>query len=74
MYLSIPSSLLAEGTAHTWLILLHNDRKSQHRRIKRQRRNERLRCNASLAIPVGYGRVKQGPRGWVPGHTFKNIY
>ena len=37
------SSVLAEGTANTWWILLHNDRKSRHRRIKKQRRHERLR-------------------------------
>ena len=35
-------SLLAEGTGNTWWILLHNDRKSGHRRIKKQRRYERL--------------------------------
>ena len=29
MYLSIPSSPLAEGTAITWWTLLHNERKSQ---------------------------------------------
>ena len=29
--------LLAEGTTNTWRILLHNDRKSPHRRIKKQR-------------------------------------
>ena len=51
MYFSIPSSLLAEGTANTWWILFHNDRKSRHRRIKKQHRYERLRCNTSLVIP-----------------------
>ena len=35
-------SLLEEGTANTWWILLHNHRKSRHRRIKKQRRYERL--------------------------------
>ena len=35
MYLSIPSLLLAEGTANTWWILLRNDRKSQNQRIKK---------------------------------------
>ena len=74
MYLSIPNSLLAEGTANTWWILLHNDRKKRHRRIKKQRRYERLRCNTSLVIPVSYGRIRQRPGGWVPGRTFKNIY
>ena len=34
--------LLGEGTANTWWFLLHNDRKSRHRRIKKQRRYERL--------------------------------
>ena len=36
------SSILVEGTANTWWILLHNDRKSWHPRIKKQRRYERL--------------------------------
>ena len=40
-------SVLAEGTANTWWIPLHNDRKSWHRRIKKQRRYERLRSNTS---------------------------
>ena len=57
MYLSIPSSLLAEGTANTWSVLLYNDRKSRHRGIKKQRRCEHLCCNTSLVIPVGYGRT-----------------
>ena len=70
----VPSSLLAEGTANTWWILLHNDRKSRHRRIKKQRRYERLRCNTNLVIPVSYRRVRQGQGGWVPGRTFKNIH
>ena len=61
VYLSIPSSLLVEGTANTWWILLHNDRTSRHRRIKKQHRYKRLRCNTSLIIPVGYGRVRQRP-------------
>ena len=71
MYLSIPSLLLAEGTANTWWILLHNDRKSRHRRIKKQRLYESWRCNTSLVIPVGCGRVRQGSGGWVTGCTFK---
>ena len=58
MYLSIPSSLLVEGTGNTWWILLHNDTKSRHRRIRKQRRYERLRCNTNLVIPVGYGKVR----------------
>ena len=74
MCLSIATSLLAEGTARTWWILLHNDRKSQHRRIKLQRRYERSHCNTSLFIPVGYRRVRQGSGGWAPGSTFKNVY
>ena len=74
IYLSIPSSLLAERTANTWEILLYNDRKSRHRRIKTQRRHERLSCNTSLVISVGYERVRQRPGGWVPRCTFKNIY
>ena len=74
MYLSIPSSLLEKGTANTCWILLHNDRKSQHRRIKKYRGYECLRCDTSLVIPVGYRRVQKGPQGWLPGRTFKNIY
>ena len=74
MYLSIRSSLLAEGTAKTWWILLHNDTKSRHWRIKKLLCYERLCCNTSLVIPVGYGRARKGPRGRVPGHTFKNIF
>ena len=74
IYLSIPSSLLAEGTANTWSILLCNDRKSRHQRIKKQHRYESLCCNTSPGIPVGYGKIRQGPEGWVPGRTFKNIY
>ena len=62
-YLSIPSSLLAEGTANIWWILLYNDRKSRHWRIKKQCCYERLYCNTNQVIPVGYGRVRQGPRG-----------
>ena len=34
--------LLAEGITNTWWILFHNDKKSRHRRIKKQRRYERL--------------------------------
>ena len=74
MYLSIPSSLLVEQTVNTWWILLHNDRNSRHRRIKKQRRCECLHCNTSLVIPVGYGRVRQGLGRWLPGRTLKNIY
>ena len=64
MYLSMPSSLLAEGTANTWSILLYNDRKSRHQRIKKQRCYERSRCNTSPVIPVAYGKVRQGPGGY----------
>ena len=74
MYLSIPSSLLAEGTANTCWILLQNDGKSRRWRIKKQSRYERLHCNASLVIPVCYGKVRQGPGGLVPGRIFKDIY
>ena len=52
-------------------LLLHNDRKSRHRRIKKQRLYERWRCNTSLVIPVGCGRVRQGSGEWVTGCTFK---
>ena len=74
MYLSIVSLLLAEGTANTWWILFHNGRKSRHQKIKKQCRYERLRCNTSLVISVGYGSFTQGRGGWAPGRTFKNIY
>ena len=70
MYLSLPSSLLGEGTTNTWRILLHNDRKSRHWRIKKQRCYERLSCNTSVIIPAGYERVRQGLGGWVSGRTF----
>ena len=74
MYLSIPSSLLAEGTPNTWWILLRNDRKSWNHRNKKQCCYESLRCNTSPGIPVGYGKVRQELEGWVSGCTFKNIY
>ena len=74
IYLSIPSSLWVQRTANTWWILLHNDMKSWHWTIKKQRHYERLRCNTSLVIPEGYGKVRQGPRRWVPRCTFRNIY
>ena len=63
-------SLLVEGTANTWWILLHNDRKSWHRTIKNQHRYERLRC-ASKAVMPGWGRGKAGMGGWVKRRTFK---
>ena len=74
MYLSIPSSLIVEGTANTWWVLHPNDRKQGHGKIKNQHRSERWCCNTSLVIPVGYGTVRQGPGGWVTGLNFKNIY
>ena len=49
-------SLLAEGTANTWWILLHNDRKS--RRIKKQRCYERLCCFNIFEIMNGTRQVK----------------
>ena len=41
---------------NTWWILLHNDRKSRHRKIKKQRRYERLSCaSCQLCLWVGDG-------------------
>jgi len=34
--------------SNAWWILLHNDRKSRHRRIKRQRRYERLAATSQF--------------------------
>ena len=57
-------SLLAEGTANTWWILLHNDRKSQHRRIKKQRRYEHLcRFTSQLYLWVIWGSYRAGRVG-----------
>ena len=53
-------SLLAGGIAKTWWILLHNNRKSQHRRIKKQRRYESLRwahASCPLFVVVRLGRA-----------------
>ena len=58
---------LAEGSADTWWILLHNDRKSRHRRIKKQRRYGHLRCFTSQLSLRVIGGVIQG--GWVRGRT-----
>ena len=49
-------SLLVEGTANTWWILLHNDRKS--RRIKKQRCYERLCCFNVFEIRNGTRQIK----------------
>ena len=47
---TIPRSLLEGEQSNTWLILLRNDRKSQHRRIKKQRRYERLAATSQLSL------------------------
>ena len=67
MYLSLPSSLMEEGTANTWSILLHNDRKSRHRRIKKQSNIAMNACAATQAwlflwVIRGLG------RGWEGGY------
>ena len=77
-------SVLAERTANTWRILLHNDSKSRHRRIKKQRHYERSRCNTSQLClwvmrgqtgPVGTGRV--GTRTHLtnpPGGCYSHVF
>ena len=36
--------------SYTWWLLRHNDRKSRHRRIKKQRRYERLAATSQLSL------------------------
>ena len=65
-------SLIAEETANTWWILLHNDRKSRHRRITKQRRYERLRwAHASCPLFVV---VRLGKAGSVGLKTYLQVY
>ena len=47
-------TLLAERTTNTWRILLHNDRKSRHRRIKKQRRYESLAWHRPVIAKFQY--------------------
>ena len=61
----IECSPLAEGTANILWILLHNDRKSWHRRMKKQRRYERLPWNTSQFLLWVVGDVRHAPGGWV---------
>ena len=65
----IQCSLLAEGTGKTWWILLHNARKSRHRRIKKQRRYERLLYDTSQLLLWVVGGFRQAPGGWVLERT-----
>ena len=55
--------LLGAGTANTWWILLHSDRKSRHRRIKKQRRYERLAATQAKLCLWGEGVGSMGPEG-----------
>ena len=53
-------SLLAKETANTWWNLFRNDRKSRHRRLKKQRCYERLRwahASCPLFVVVRLGRA-----------------
>ncbi|KAA6358530.1 MAG: hypothetical protein EZS28_045943, partial [Streblomastix strix] len=43
-------SLLVGEQSNTWRILLRNDRKSRHRRIKKRRRYERLAATSQLSL------------------------
>ncbi|CAK1601506.1 unnamed protein product [Parnassius mnemosyne] len=43
-------SLLMGEQSNAWRILLRNDRKSRHRRIKKQRRYERLAATSQLSL------------------------
>ena len=43
-------SLLVGEQSNAWRILLRNDRKSRHRRIKKQRRYERLAATSQLSL------------------------
>ena len=64
-------SLIVEETANTWWILLRNDRKSRHRRIKKQRRYERLRwAHASCPLFVV---VRLGKAGRVGLKTYLQV-
>ncbi|QCD89111.1 hypothetical protein DEO72_LG4g49 [Vigna unguiculata] len=45
-------SLLMGEQSNAWRILLRNDRKSRHRRIKKQRRYERLAATSQLSLCV----------------------
>ena len=67
----ISLSLLAEGTTNTWWILLHNDRESWHRRIKKQRRYEHLASQKGVFPKqdrvgrVGLEKFENSEKGWV---------
>ena len=63
------SVLLGEGTTNTWWFLLHNDRKSWHRRIKKQCCYEGLHCNTSQLFLWVWWWVIHGLGGWVQMHT-----
>ena len=43
-------SLLVDEQSDTWPLLRGNDRKSRHRRIKKQRRYERLAATSQLSL------------------------
>eukprot|EP01114_Cavostelium_apophysatum_P018241 TRINITY_DN5605_c0_g1_i1.p1 TRINITY_DN5605_c0_g1~~TRINITY_DN5605_c0_g1_i1.p1 ORF type:complete len:784 (-),score=167.07 TRINITY_DN5605_c0_g1_i1:8-2359(-) len=49
-YFNDSRSLLVGEQSNTWRILLRNDRKSRHRRIKKQRRYERLAATSQLSL------------------------
>ena len=76
-------SLLVGEQSYTWRILLRNDRKSRHRRIKKRRRYERLAatsqfgCSGARGAPslhrlptpcFGLGRLSAGP-----GRTLRRL-
>ena len=56
-------SLLAEGTANTWWILLHNDRKSRHRRIKKTMSLWTLVLGPCQLSPLCGGKIRQDRQG-----------
>ncbi|CAK1601505.1 unnamed protein product [Parnassius mnemosyne] len=49
-YIYCSRSLLMGEQSNAWRILLRNDRKSRHRRIKKQRRYERLAATSQLSL------------------------
>ena len=66
---SWPTNRIPVGEqSNAYRILLRYDRKSRHRRIKKQRRYERLAATSQLSLPYGPGAAK--PRGSIIARTF----
>src|SRR3954462_1542336 len=61
-------SLLVDEQSDTWPLLRGNDRKSRHRRIKKQRRYERLAATSQLSLWYGKSQcLKSTSTGSEPG-------